>query len=98
MTAPAAVQQILFDALAGQSGGAGQLVDLRQVRCPVFVVAGAEDYIAPALCVKALLDHVGTEDKTYLELPGGHISLIAGRSASRHCWPRVAGWLAERAP
>jgi hypothetical protein len=25
MTAPAAVQQILFDALAGQSGGAGQL-------------------------------------------------------------------------
>src|SRR5262245_27432894 len=74
----------------------GRLVDLRQIRCPVFVAAGAEDYIAPAPCVRALLDHVGTEDKTYLELPGGHISLIAGRAAFRHCWPRVSEWLAER--
>jgi polyhydroxyalkanoate synthase len=71
----------------------GRLVRLGEVRCPVFVVAGAEDYIAPAPCVKALLDHVGTRDKSYLELPGGHISLIAGRSASVHCWPRVAEWL-----
>ncbi len=75
----------------------GRLVDLARVRCPVFAVAGAEDYIAPAQCVKALLDHVGTPDKTYLELPGGHISLIAGRAASVHCWPRVSEWLAGQA-
>jgi polyhydroxyalkanoate synthase len=74
----------------------GRLVDLQRIRCPVLVIGAAEDYIAPAPCVKALLDHVGTEDKTYLELPGGHISLIAGRSASRHCWPRVSEWLADR--
>jgi polyhydroxyalkanoate synthase len=74
----------------------GERVDLRRVRCPIMVIGAAEDYIAPAPCVKALLDHVGSEDKTYLELPGGHISLIAGRTASRHCWPKVDGWLAER--
>ncbi|HEV8306211.1 MAG TPA: alpha/beta fold hydrolase [Methylomirabilota bacterium] len=74
----------------------GRLVDLGQVRCPLFVVAGAEDNIAPAPCVKALLDYVGSQDKTYLELPGGHISLIAGRAASKHCWPRLAEWLAAR--
>lgn len=74
----------------------GRRVDLGQIRCPVFAVAGAEDNIAPAPCVKALLDHVGTRDKTYVELPGGHISLIAGRSAGKHCWPRVAEWLAAR--
>jgi polyhydroxyalkanoate synthase len=74
----------------------GRRVDLRRVTCPAFVVAGREDYIAPAPCVRALLDHVGSVDKTYLELPGGHISLIAGRSASKHCWPRVAEWLAAR--
>ncbi len=74
----------------------GERVDLGTIRCPVFVAAGAEDYIAPAPSVRALLDHVSSEDKTYLELPGGHISLIAGRAASRHCWPRVAEWLAAR--
>jgi polyhydroxyalkanoate synthase len=74
----------------------GHRVDLRRVTCPVFVVAGHEDYIAPAPCVRALLDHVGSADKTYLEVPGGHISLIAGRSASKHCWPRVAEWLGAR--
>jgi polyhydroxyalkanoate synthase len=72
----------------------GRRVRLGEVRCPVFVLAGAEDYIAPAACVKALLDHVGAPDRSYLELPGGHISLIAGRSASLHCWPRVSEWLA----
>jgi polyhydroxyalkanoate synthase subunit PhaC len=74
----------------------GERVDLGRVRCPLMVIGAAEDYIAPPGCVQALLDHVGSEDKTYLELPGGHISLIAGRSAARHCWPRVAEWLAER--
>ncbi|MBI3457916.1 MAG: alpha/beta fold hydrolase [Candidatus Rokubacteria bacterium] len=75
----------------------GRLVDLGRVRCPVLVAAAAQDYIAPAACVRALLDHVGSEDKIHLELPGGHISLIAGRSASKHCWPRVSEWLAPHA-
>jgi hypothetical protein len=42
------------------------------------------------------MDHTGGADKEYLELPGGHISLIAGRSASVHCWPKVSDWLATR--
>ena len=74
----------------------GRRVDLGEVRCPVFVVAGLEDYIAPAACVRALLDHVGSRDTQYFELSGGHISLIAGRSAAVHCWPRVAEWLESR--
>jgi polyhydroxyalkanoate synthase len=74
----------------------GRPVDLREVRCPVLVVGAREDYIAPPACVRALVDHVGSRDTQYIELPGGHISLIAGRSASVHCWPRVAEWLAAR--
>jgi polyhydroxyalkanoate synthase len=74
----------------------GRRVDLAAIGCPVFVVAGREDYIAPAPCVRALLEHVGSRDATALELPGGHISLIAGRSASVHCWPRVSEWLTSR--
>jgi polyhydroxyalkanoate synthase len=74
----------------------GRRVDLHAVRCPVLVVGAQDDYIAPPESVRALLDVVGSREKEYLELPGGHISLIAGRGAVRHCWPKVAGWLAAR--
>jgi polyhydroxyalkanoate synthase len=74
----------------------GRPVALSAITCPVLVVGAKEDYIAPPACVRALIDHVGSRDKDYMELPGGHISLIAGRGAATHCWPRVAGWLASR--
>ncbi len=78
----------------GELSIGGRPVRLGAIRCPVLAVGAAEDNIAPPASVRALLDVVGSEDHEYLELPGGHISLIAGRSAAVHCWPRVAGWLA----
>jgi polyhydroxyalkanoate synthase subunit PhaC len=75
---------------------AGRPVRLESIQCPIFVVGATEDYIAPPGCVRALMEAVSSRDKDYIELPGGHISLIAGRGASRHCWPRVSGWLAPR--
>jgi polyhydroxyalkanoate synthase subunit PhaC len=74
----------------------GRPVRLETIKCPVFVVGAKEDYIAPPACVHALLDHVASQTKEYVELPGGHISLIAGRGAALHCWPKVSGWLAPR--
>jgi polyhydroxyalkanoate synthase len=74
----------------------GRRVDLREIRCPVLAVGAKEDNIAPPACVKPLIDAVSARDKEYVELPGGHISLIAGRGASVHCWPKVASWLAAR--
>jgi len=60
----------------------GRPVRLERITCPVFVVGAKEDYIAPPECVQALIDAVGSRDKQYVELPGGHISLIAGRGAA----------------
>lgn len=74
----------------------GQQVDLLNIRCPVLVVGAKTDYIVPAECAKALIERVSSRDKTYLELPGGHISLIAGRQAARVAWPQVSDWLALR--
>jgi polyhydroxyalkanoate synthase len=82
--------------IKGELTMAGRRVDLRAIRCPVLAVGAREDNIAPPACVKALIDAVGASDKEYVELPGGHISLIAGRGASAHCWPKVASWLAAR--
>jgi polyhydroxyalkanoate synthase len=59
-------------------------------------VGAKEDNIAPPACVKPLIGAVGSADREYVELSGGHISLIAGRGASVHCWPKVASWLAAR--
>lgn len=74
----------------------GRPVRLGSITCPIFVVGAKEDYIAPPACVRALLDAVSSRDKEYVELPGGHISLIAGRGAAVHCWPKVSSWLAPR--
>jgi polyhydroxyalkanoate synthase len=74
----------------------GRPVKLGSITCPVFVVGAKEDYIAPPDCVRALIDVVSSREKEYVELPGGHISLIAGRGASLHCWPKVSAWLAPR--
>jgi polyhydroxyalkanoate synthase len=74
----------------------GRPIRLERITCPVFVVGAKEDYIAPPECVRALIDKVGSREKEYVELPGGHISLIAGRGAAVHCWPKVSGWLAPR--
>ncbi len=82
--------------IKGELTMAGRRVDLREIRCPVLAVGAKEDNIAPPACVKPLIDAVSTRDKEYVELPGGHISLIAGRGASVHCWPKVASWLAAR--
>lgn len=74
----------------------GRQVRLETIRCPIFVVGAKEDYIAPPACVRALIGAVGSRETEYVELPGGHISLIAGRGASVHCWPKVSGWLKSR--
>jgi polyhydroxyalkanoate synthase len=73
----------------------GVTVDLASVNQPILVVAAKQDKIAPPLACKALVDVVGSEDKEYVELPGGHISLIAGRQAHQNLWPRVASWLRD---
>ncbi|MBI2160121.1 MAG: alpha/beta fold hydrolase [Candidatus Rokubacteria bacterium] len=74
----------------------GRPVRLADITCPVFAVGAKEDYIAPPACVRALVGAVGSREKEYVELPGGHISLIAGRGAALHCWPKVSGWLGPR--
>jgi polyhydroxyalkanoate synthase len=82
--------------IRGELTLAGQRVDLRRITCPLLAVGAKEDNIAPPACVRPLMEAVGSRDREYVELPGGHISLIAGRGASVHCWPKVATWLASR--
>ncbi|MGI8552019.1 MAG: alpha/beta fold hydrolase [Dehalococcoidia bacterium] len=74
----------------------GHRVDLSTVHNPILVVAARKDTIAPPASARALVDLVGSADKEYEELPGGHISLIAGRQANQQLWPKLVSWLRAR--
>ena len=89
-------QQNKLDQGRARDGRAGREA-LAPIRCPVLAVGAREDNIAPPACVKPLMDAVSsTATRSTSSCPGGHISLIAGRGASTHCWPKVAAWLAAR--
>jgi polyhydroxyalkanoate synthase len=74
----------------------GRPVHLSNISCPLLVVEAKQDYICPPECARALLEAVSSSEKECLELPGGHISLIAGRGAARNVWPKVSAWIARR--
>jgi polyhydroxyalkanoate synthase len=82
--------------VAGEFVLGGQTVDLRTIKQPTLVVAAAKDYIVPPLCARGIIDAVASKEKEYIELPGGHISVFAGRQASRDLWPRMDEWLSAR--
>jgi len=42
------------------------------------------------------MDAVGSQDKKFMELPGGHISVFSGRQAHKILWPALHEWVVER--
>ncbi len=73
----------------------GELVSLRELTMPVLCIAATRDDIVPPQSARALVDSVGSKDKQFMELEGGHISVIAGRRAQQQVWPAILTWLQE---
>jgi polyhydroxyalkanoate synthase len=73
----------------------GETVSLRDITVPLLCVGATKDDIVPAGSARALVDSVGSEDKQFIELEGGHISVIAGRRAKQQVWPAILQWLTE---
>ena len=74
----------------------GKSADLANIKAPIFHAVALHDHIVPRPASEPLIQLVGSEDKTEIELKGGHISLIAGLNAVRRLWPVLDEWLAER--
>ena len=74
----------------------GRRVDLSQISMPLLVAAAEQDFIVPPLAARGLMDAVSSEDKEYVELSGGHISVFSGRQAHRTLWPKIDEWLLAR--
>jgi polyhydroxyalkanoate synthase len=73
----------------------GRTVDLKNIRQHFLAIAAESDHIVPLASARGQVDLVGSEEKQFLTLPGGHVGLAAGRGARKTLWPRVAAWLAE---
>jgi polyhydroxyalkanoate synthase len=74
----------------------GRKVDLSKVRCPLLCVAGDDDQVTTKASAKALVKLVGSEDKDFVVIPGGHIGVVVGSHARENLWPRIASWILER--
>ncbi len=77
--------------------------DLAFVRQPLFLIAGAKDFLAPPESVAAAYERIGSEKKAFLilgrqqgeEHDYGHGDLLIGKNCSREVFPRIRDWLAS---
>jgi poly(3-hydroxyalkanoate) synthetase len=84
--------------IRGELEVAGRRVDLREIACPLGLIAGAGDHITPPAQVFRLVDVASTpaEDVVTRLTSGGHLGLFMGREALREHWPGVLADVLER--
>lgn len=77
--------------LKGTATVAGRVIDCAAVTMPVLAVSAEKDLIAPpegADAIRAIVPHAEV-----MRLPGGHVGIVAGRSAAA-LWDRTVEFLA----
>jgi poly(3-hydroxyalkanoate) synthetase len=79
----------------GKFIGLGRRLSLKDVTCPVYLLAGESDDITPKEQVFDAAKYLGTPaeaiEKTLV--PGGHIGLFMGERTLRNHWPAIAHWI-----
>ena len=70
--------------------------DLGRIHCPVLAFAGTTDKIVPPEAAREILAVLASQDKTFREVPGGHMGVMAGRAAPEMVWATSAAWLQDR--
>jgi polyhydroxyalkanoate synthase len=74
----------------------GRQVDLSNIKANVLNIAAERDHIAIPHQVEALMPVISSKDKTYVEMPTGHVSVCFGRQAINKTYPTVGDWLEQR--
>lgn len=75
--------------------GLGRRLDLGQVTCPVYLLAGESDDITTPEQVFNAEHLIGTPSYKVEKrlVPGGHIGLFMGSRTLKHAWPDIARWI-----
>ena len=97
-----AFKQMVRDFVSGNKLASGELQfdghssDLHAVRCPLLAFAGESDNIATPRSTKRIIDLVGSADRSFHSVPGGHIGVIAGGRSPDTVWKPIVAWLEAR--
>ncbi len=78
--------------------GLGHRLNLRNIKCPVFLLAGEADDITTKEQVFDAEKYLGTpKDQLVKQLvPGGHIGLFMSSRTLNDAWPAIARWIAAQ--
>jgi len=79
----------------GSFVGLGRTLNLRDITCPLYLLAGESDDITTPEQVMGAKNYVGTPKDRIVEkiAPGGHIGLFMGARTLKETWPEVARWI-----
>lgn len=79
----------------GEFVALGRRLDLKAIRCPVYLLAGEADDITTSEQVFNAASLIGTPagHVTKQLVPGGHIGLFMGARTLRDVWPGIARWI-----
>jgi poly(3-hydroxybutyrate) depolymerase len=77
--------------------GLGKTLDLKDVTCPIYLLAGESDDITTKEQVFGAAALVGAPKAKITQslVPGGHIGLFMGSRTLKTAWPEIARWIAK---
>ncbi len=80
----------------GEFTALGRRIDLREMRCPLYLIAARDDEVTAPEQTFACAGMVGTpaENIRLTIAPGVHISMFAGAETLKTVWPEALAWLA----
>ncbi len=94
------VRQLFHDNLfvKGKFTGLGRTLDPRDIKCPLYLLAGEKDEITPREQVFNAEKYFGTHKNHVVTAlaKGGHIGLFMGNAALEHNWTKIAAWLGRQ--
>jgi poly(3-hydroxyalkanoate) synthetase len=82
----------------GKFVGLGRVLNLHDISCPVYLLAGADDDITTPEQVLDAAKYLGTPPSSIVKttVPGGHIGLFMGAQTLQEHWPPIARWIAAQ--
>ena len=82
----------------GEFVALGRPLQLKDITCPLYLLAGESDDITPAEQVFAAKTLCGTPaDQVEAQtVPGGHVGLFMGKRTLDESWPKIGAWIARQ--